>query len=138
MTTTTEVFIGAMGDRAFFAESIRNAFREAYFDLCAVHHLPGFDRRTFATWVQDLHCKKGVDTSLRRRAQFYCVNYFMCPEGDEFDVEAAMREVFPETSPQPLSDTPEYRTVLSLGRYRVIKLSNTKRKPKRSFESTRS
>lgn len=113
-----EQFIGAVGLRAFYIQAIRAAFAKPHFDVCVFHGLPAYNSTTFAGWVRDLHCKHPVSEAVRRAAQFYCVNYFLCPETeDEFEVEALVREVFPDDCPPPA------RLVFRIGKYTVYKES---------------
>lgn len=91
-------FVGAMGERAFIVQALRAAFRGDEFDITAIHGLQRFEYETFAKWVRALHCKPYESQEQKRMAQFYCVNYFLCPEGDEFDVEALFREIWPQES----------------------------------------
>lgn len=115
----SEKFIGVMGERAYLLEAVRGAFAKGRFDICNFHKLPNFNHDTFATWASDLHCKTEAEigSGVWRKLQFYVVNYMMCPEAtDEFEVEAFVREVWPERE-----ECATDREILSIGKFVLIK-----------------
>lgn len=118
-----EKFIGVMGERAYLLEAVRGAFSKGRFDICHLHHLPNYDRATFAEWASDLHCNKESDigSGMWRKLQLYVVNYILCPEAtDEFEVEAYVREVWPERE-----ECATDKQIFSVGKFVLIKRSRS-------------
>ena len=93
-----ETFVGVTLSRdKFLRESIRAAFGNDFFDICALHHLPEYNPRTFAPWVHELHCKRGINSETMDRAKAYVVNYFLCPDADcDLKVYAHMEAIWPK------------------------------------------
>jgi hypothetical protein len=104
----------------FTVECVRAAFSDPdCFKLTAVHELKAFDYGTFAGWVKDLHCKKGVSPEMMGRAKAYVVNYLLCPEADsDLEVLAMMEEVWPKDR-EAVEAIVRGRPKISLGRVRV-------------------
>lgn len=112
-------FIGVMGERAYLIEAVRGAFAKGRFDVCNIHNLPNFGRDTFAEWASDLHCKteSEIGSETWRKLQFYVVNYLLCREAtDEFEVEAYVREVWPDRD-----ECATDKVIISVGKFALIK-----------------
>lgn len=109
-------FVGALSQKVFYMQAIRNAFEGDSFNVCCFHRTPKYLDSTFAGWVSALHCKKNIDPNTLNLAKTYCVNYFLCPEvTDEFELEAYVREVFPEAAVKE-------KVILKVGNYELRRL----------------
>lgn len=118
-------FIGVAYDRrTHLIKAIRASIEsDGSFNVCAIHGLEEYKdnpRGSFAGWARAYHCKK-VPPSELEELQRYLVNFFLCPDGDVFDVEAAYREIFATRPNADLAMSQRCKVIFRIGRLALVK-----------------